>query len=363
MSKTNFVVMLVVIILLGGFIVYSVQQNAQKTDTQKQIKELYIKSFQIAKGKTTYYYNYNEKINSYNNTDIIAKYPNGEYVEIKSVISEKKLYLFDNQTIMCVKLLDDNESCGEVDENANYVKTLSSLIFDDKSTEKTIENLKTLIYNKSVIQFIGQAVNKTIEGRTCNFIDYTLNYSVLSLSDAPKFGIGPSSPKFFRSSVCITDEGVTLYKKFDYDYLGSNRTNEFYLIEQSDKDKAKTLLDRPNITENITISDLVAQEIILKQQLGNCYAKPTSLEKDSCVFSMSFDLGYKELCNAAGAKSDICYINFAISQNNTGICQSVGSSEFKDDCYTEMAGKNKNQTFCNQINNVTKQTYCLNISK
>lgn len=363
MSKTNFILMLVVIILLGGFIIYTVQQNTQKTDTLKPTKDLYIKSFQIVKGRPTYYFNYNEKINDYNSTNTIAKYPNGDYVEIKSIISDKKIYLFDNETIMCIRILDDNESCLDVDKEAPYVKSLSNLIFDDRSTDKTIRDLEFLIYNKSVVQFSNKVVNKTINGKSCNSIDYVLNYSVLSISEAPRFNIGPDSPKFFSSNVCITNEGLTLYKKFDYDYLGNSMSNEFYLIEQSEKDRSKAFLDKPDITKNVTIDDLIIQEAALRKGLRDCYSKSTTLGKNSCIMAMSFDLKYKDLCSAAGYKSDICYINFAISQNNTQICQSIGSSEFKDDCYTEMAGNRKDRDLCQNILNITKQTYCLNISK
>ncbi len=360
--KTEYVIGIAVVLIIAFLLVNQQPvvppQNQTNNTTivnavNPEIINLYLGTFD-KEISDSYDYKYYEKRGQFELYEEIIKSGNLALINVSSTIGKREIYFNDSQVIVCVTL--NSRKCSYAENTSSmksYIYSVGSLFLNESREKKSKEGYQIMI-DKGAIKFDNKLTDKKVDGRDCKEISYIRDYSVLTGSDKAKLGI-TGGPQKYEETWCITGDEV-IEKTVKTTVQGQEVTAYFKLVNANYNYNGKIEFPKTNYegAESLLLS-LVNKE----QTFENCFM---TRDSDSCFFELAIrqiDIGY---CAAAGNKSGSCYMNFAIAQNNSAICENINDKGYYEDCYIEMAGFNKDPGFCGKVENTTKKQMCLNAS-
>jgi len=318
------------------------------------------KGIAFGSGLKDYSYSYSEASDGYKVSYILTKFGNESEARILNPLSTKDIYFMDNETILCIQY-GTSQACSSVgarDDMKNYLDSIRADYFNDSNIMK-FQSQMAFLLNKGYLTIDPKINDRTVNGRSCKEISYVIDFNNATVSDAAVFGVGASSPKVFRWKMCVDNSsGNVLEKSFSYELNGAPHTYDYSLGEL--KMGGINMISAPG---NLSASsdDAVAILINEKQQqivLANCFTTMGGDALDKCVADMALQMQRTDLCAYAGARQDRCLVSIVPLKKDEGICALVSDLSYKDDCFIELAGAFKNNTFCQRVLNQSKMGSC-----
>lgn len=323
-------------------------------------ESLLVHAMDFGKGMDTYTYSSEESSNGYWTFYNYTKSSNGEMVVFQNPLSTKAAYFLSNSTILCVNY-SSSAGCADVTGNAelaNYLASLQSKFFNETIIDQNKMDIEYLIAKGYVIMD-PTITNGTVSGMPCSAISYTLDMSNATVDDAARFGIGTNTPTVFSWSMCVDNKtGYVLDRSFNYTYNGIAFTNDNLLLALSPG--APQIVPPSNLTGDPLTA--LMQERVEQVTLANCFTTKQGADRDQCIADEAINIQSKELCSLTVARKDRCLVSIVPLTKDATICQEIQDPSYKDDCYVELAGAYKNDTYCADIVNATKVPECENAS-
>ncbi|GEM_PF-890930 len=354
--------LVILAVLLIAIAAYISTTKQVETDANIQ-KELLKKAVEVGKNKSNYLYSYRETYDSYA-TEYSLLQKNGErMIEIHNPLSVKQVYFLKEDTILCTEFMN-KKSCSSVKNNTradlnNYLLSLQSKFFNDAEIERENARLNYFM-ERGYLKISPHIINKTINGRECSEISYTMDFTNMTISEANAYGISPGAPKYFEWSLCVDNSsGLSYSKHFNYSFQGKGHTWDFVLLA-ADWNPKEDIVPPENLTERLAY-DILLEEMEWQNEFRVCYQK-TGDEKDKCFSDIALQLKMKSICELAGGRRDQCFVRLVPLTGDDSICNIITNPSFKEDCYIELAGLKKDNSYCSMIANITKQEFCMNIS-
>jgi len=353
----------IAIVLIIGAIVVTVMPAA--TEQPEELDEQTLEGLEaidtavnMGKGADDYVYSFAEKSNGYTETYRLIKNGSEQYVETDDILSVKKAYFLENDTILCIDYMGISR-CSSTKNNTDlrleqYYNYLKSKFFDDAMIESENSMINDL-FEGGYIQ-INSVTDSEVNGHACKMVEYVIDYRDMSLSEAGKYGISPSSPKYFEWQLCADDEKV-YYKYFTYTYGGKLHEWEFTLEEFGDAPEIEAPEDLMEGAYGILV-----EQMEKKGELTSCLNTETGSEKDRCIAKVALDVYSEELCGIAGDRRDRCLVSLMPYLLDESICEKITDQGFADDCYIELAGGKKDSSYCDNLVNESKVELCMNVS-
>ncbi len=352
-------VVLVIVAVVITFIPGPATVGPDTTEAEELLK----KTIGVGKGQTDYYYSYSESNDGYVIDYTLLVRGDEKMLDFSNPISEKELYLLSNDTIFCVDFMNVR-MCSSVKNTTepmfhSYLLSLQSKFFDDSTIEMNMEQMDYFMEN-GYVEFSPVLVNKTVNGHGCTEISYVTDLTNLTVGEAARFSISPTSPKVFSWNMCIDDKtGIAYSKHFNYSYRGKQYYWDFELIDYEWYTN-KQITPPENLTEGAY--DVLLEESEWKNELQRCYSGDEE-DKDRCISLVALQLKMKSICDLAGERRDRCLVSIVALTLDESICMDISDAGYKDDCYIEMAGGTKNSTYCSMIANSSKVELCMNVSQ
>ena len=346
----------IIFFVIAAYVIYNYAiQNIGEHESASE--KLYLKSRAIGKGAENYLYSYEENLGEYVKKTTLIQSGSKKLVKIETLFSEREIYLLENDTILCV-LFDGNEVCSSIKNDTTmtaFISGLAAQFFNDEKIDKALKIEGELI-KKKAITFVEAPKKKEFDGKECEDIKFTIDYSNLTLDDLIKFNINQNSPKRIDGEVCYDEKENEVYEKsYSYKYNGADMKTEFKFIASDWKYK-----DEINLSKNLTTGavDLLIEAIKKQDEFNKCLGKP-GVEKDKCVFAMAVTKNYEKICEYAGTKADYCVVNFAANNKDAKRCDAVQNTKIKDDCYIEVAVSKGDVAPCSLLNDKTRKAECI----
>jgi len=367
-------ILLVVAVLLVGLAIYFAfsspftkpQSNVTVSggDT-REAKDLLLNGISFGKGQTNYIYAYGENSDGYALSYRMEKKANESSIEVQNPLSFKKVYFLSNATLLCMQYPPEvNATCATVEGVSNldnYLNSLRAEFFSEQIIENNRLNMQYLMQN-GFLQMDPKVENKTIGGKACGAISYRLDFSNLSVSDAGRFGIGTNSPKVFDFSMCIDrTSGATYQKYFNYSFQGVTHSYDWKLVEFR-SGAAGDIVAPANLVESGQVVYLLTNEKEQQANLAKCYVNNQGDERDKCIGAMAIDLHRRDLCILAGERADRCLVALVPLTKDATICPAIKSLSYRDDCYIELSGAFKNDSYCSSVQNASKMDFCRSVA-
>jgi hypothetical protein len=282
-------------------------------------------------------------------------------IEVTNPLSAKKVYFLGNDTILCIKYggKDACSSVHEVDRVENYINSLEAEFFSASLIDRNILDMSYLIAY-DYVDVEAETESRTFDNHSCSEVTYNIDYTNISLSEAARFGIGSNSPSLFLLSMCVDNKtGYRIRQTMNYSHQGATHTYSAQLL--SFQPDAVNITLPQNISEGAV--DLLFKERTQQTKLAKCFTGKQGSAREKCVADLALVLKRSDLCDYSGSRRDRCLVSLVPSTRNESICTIVNDLSYKDDCYTEIAGAFKNSTYCSNIQNASKVSYCMDISK
>lgn len=358
--KTQVIILFGILILIVGFVLMSGNKTTPNIEKPKdeKAKELILKGMLFGANLTDYSYEFSDSFDGYTTYYSMNKSGDNGSVWIKNFLSEKRVYLLQNDTIICIKYGNKNETCSSVKDNkdlANYINSIRANFFSDRIVEKNRADMEYLIENGFVKINPNIITRSFSDSRICNEASYQIDYTNISVIDAGRFGIGPDSPKVFNLTIC-TNENKVVKKTLSY-VFGEKAYNSvfevFSLVPGSSEIQA------PETTEGAV--EILKEEKEQQLVIGRCYSATKEADKEKCISDLALNLRRSDMCALAGDRADRCYLSFIPITGDEKICSAI--SVLKDDCTIELAGYYKNSTYCSNIINNSKTDLCMMAAK
>ncbi|MEM2908687.1 MAG: DUF333 domain-containing protein [Candidatus Bilamarchaeaceae archaeon] len=345
----------VISITLIAFVISS-QQTEKEDDKFKEEREIINFSIRFGKGVDNYTYGFIEVYNGYPEAFKLVKNGKMRYAEVDDLISLKRLYLFENDTILCVDYMDRSVCSSIINESdrLGYKGFILKKFFNDERIVEE-ERLYSALFDGGHIIIKGVS-NATVDGHPCKMVEYTIDYANVTAAEASRLGIilSPTHPKHFEWKVCA-DDRMVYYKYFNYTYLG--KPTEFE-IKITTYGSPSEIVPPEDLSKGAY--DLLLEENERRSELIGCFEGE---ERDRCVAMIALNLMNARLCEYAGERRDRCLVSIVPFRLDEGICDKIVDQSFKDDCYIELAGGKKNSTYCARIANSSKIEFCMNVSR
>ncbi|MBI5222921.1 hypothetical protein HY990_00710 [Candidatus Micrarchaeota archaeon] len=349
------------VVVFGAYFLFfvPVQKGPQIKDAldRTELTSIVMKGLDFGTNLNRYEYVIAEKTDGFVTQYNMTKNGGDSSIEIKNALSQKKVYLFQNDTILCVDF-EGKHACSSVKDNAdltNYIGSLQYRFFDAASASRNKEDYQFLI-DKKYLTFQTQE-NTSIDGKACRLITYTIEFSNASINDAARFGIGASSPKRFDWRICVDEKGMFVLREFEYKFPADGKTHSYEAKTISLKIANDITITKPTSTGDQNAVDLLRDEKQSQADLVGCYQLKPS-DKDTCLNTMAIQNANKDICALAGTKAQRCLVSLVPITKDPTICQIVQDAGYRDDCLIEVAGALKNQTYCSGIQNQSKTANC-----
>ncbi len=264
-------------------------------------------------------------------------------------------YLLPEGNFLC---LGEMGACMKVESTS--LQSYKSLVNYAQSQIGTPDVAKTRRWVETgVIETIGPATEKTIAGRTCQWIEYRLNFQKMSSSDLAASGLDSRTALAVTETAkdCVDKEtGFGLYHESNSSVLGESTITSFNTTKFDPKRK---LVDsdfaiKGEIVNESTFQILEAVAIAERQ----CVLKPSEAEQDRCFEAEAYNSGAPGLCDyiAGTDRRDLCYMVFLPLTRDESICDMVQNK--KDDCYFEVANGGMDAGACAKISSPDYQALC-----
>ncbi len=355
--------LLAVIIVLVAFALFIVLTTApaapvapaKPADTTAAESILH-KAMLFGKGQGTYSYSFSDISNGYNTTYTLVSQGGEREAIVQNPISTKEIYYLKNGTILCITY-GDEQGCSMISGNAdaeNYLNSISADFFND-TIINTNDADATYLLDRGYIMLDPAVSKETFNGHACDAVDYIENMTNVTVEDAARFGIGATTPKIFRWSMCVDNQTGYLYdRSFNYTYNGINYTSEFQLI--SLVPNAPAIIPPQNLSGDAVA--VLTNERTEQAYLAACITEKSGDERDKCIETEAREQDRLDICMIAGARKDECLVSLMPLLKDISICGMVTDPSYKDDCYIELAGAEKNDTYCSYITNSTNVQLC-----
>lgn len=356
-------ILLAVTALLVVFALYiALTSGPQRPADTTEAKDILMSAMLFGKGQESYTYSFSDSTNGYNTTYEIAKNSGGLSVSLQNPLSSKNAYFLQNDTILCVSYANQ-DACSSVMGNesvANYMESVKVNSFNDSTIDKNADDASYLI-DRGYLQLDPAVTQETFSGHNCDQIDYTLDYSNITVDDAARFGIGVNAPRIFTRSICMDNQTGYVYDNtLNYSYNGIEYSSEFRLLSFN-PGSAPQIIPPQNLSGDPI--QLLIQERAQTINLATCFTDKTGDDRDKCVADMALSIKYKGLCDYAGARRDRCLVSLIPLTKDNETCDLISDQSYKDDCYIELAGAYKDAAFCSDVKNVSKTQECQDAAK
>ncbi len=356
MDQTKIALLAIAVLIVAGlYFVFTAEpavEEPEEVDTTA-VAVLLFKGLEFGKGVSEYQYSYSETSDGYVMLYTLTKKGDRGLVELRTPLSNKKLYFLENDTILCIDYLGE-EVCSTVKglaELENYVESLRVKLLDDALIEKNNVDMQFLLANRFV-----KLDPEIIEKAECSQISYVLDFTDISLREAVRFGIGSNTPKIFNWTMCINNNtGYVHEKAFSYIYEEMLHTYSYKL--ESFQTTAPEIEPPADITTGAIAKLRNEREQSVK--LTACFTDKQGAERNKCVSDLALVLRRTDLCDMAGERRDQCLVSLVPFKKDESICTSIVGISFKDDCYIELAGANKNESYCSNLQNQSKMELCI----
>ncbi len=340
------------LIIAALYLALTAPQVEETVTVDTAARDLILKGLSKQIGVPEYNYSYKEISNDYELTYNVAKKGNLSLVQVTNPLSTKRVYFLENDTILCVDY--ERSVCSSTKNQAeldNYIESLRVKLLDDSRLEADKSNMAYMIANG-----IAKINYNTTQKPGCTQVEYQLDFSDITLEQAARFRISSNSPKLFNWTMCINNEtGEIREKYFEYEYQGMINTYRYQLVKFSDPVQI-------TVPENITTGAIVELRNEREQsvRIASCFADKTGSERNKCISDRALILQKPEICDLAGERRDQCLVSIIPKTNDEEICKIVLDPSFKEDCYIELAGKNKNESYCDMVSD--KKDFCIEVA-
>ncbi|MGV8085129.1 MAG: hypothetical protein ACP5N9_02645 [Candidatus Bilamarchaeum sp.] len=354
---------LIILVGIAMFYAFTTPKVVPKNnDTTKEL-ELLRKGMAFGENAGDYVYSYNESVDGYQTRYYLVKSANQSTIKVDSPLSSKTAYFLDNDTILCITY-PVNQTCTSLNntEDAKMVSYLNSLkasFFSQGQVTRNKADADYLIENGYLTIEPGMN-SRQINGHQCYEITYQLNYTSMPISDAVRFGIGPTTPKIFAWKMCVENSTGSVYSKY-FNYTNANVLHEYW-FELKEYRKTSTQIDYPQVELADQAPIVIRDEKWHQAQLVDCYLNRRGDERDTCIGNKALELKRMDMCQLAGARSDRCLVSLVPVLKNESICTIIALPSYKDDCQIELAGAYKNSTYCRNLINQSKNAFCLEVA-
>jgi len=363
MDHKEVVVFIGAIIILAGLIYYlgNPPQPEPEISVEEYSASLYLKAIERPMNYTDsdYHYSYEELVDGYRTTTTLTKKGDLKLVSGTSPVAKREVYFIGNETIFCVEFKGERKCSNAynvsiLEEYSGYVE---GLFFNKENINKTLNDRKHMI-NKSVYKFSNETQTKIVNGHNCTLINYTVDYSVLTIIEARNLGV--NSAVYFYASYCIDPETGETYEKYFNMPLGRAEEITFTLLDSRWGDAPEIVPPDKMDDINDTL-DIFAEEVVLDSELMTCYQKPEN-EFSICINELAVDYSMPSLCTALDSeKHDTCVMNVAMFRGDETLCPTLKSEEKRDDCYFEIGARKQSPSICENIVDEKKKTDCLQL--
>jgi len=322
-------------------------------------RNLLAKAVVFGMGEKEYAYTFSEDSNGYRTTYSLVKGPDDMMMTVQNPLSVKRAFFLRNDTILCVRYpASANETCGSVqgsDTVANYMSSLKYKFLNDTITQRNEMDMNYLL-KKGYIQ-LDTAVTKTaVNGKGCSEITYSLDMSNVSVDEAARFGVGPTTPRSFSWMMCIDNgTGILYAKEFNYTYKGMDYRTTIQTI--SFKAGSAPAIVPPAAIDGDPVTKLF-QEREQQVKLASCFTDHSGDDRDKCAADIALTLRRSDICSLAGVRKDRCLVSLVPSTKDQGTCTVISDPSYKDDCYIELAGAYKDKAYCANVKNQSKIASC-----
>ncbi|MFA6035814.1 MAG: hypothetical protein WC759_02555 [Candidatus Micrarchaeia archaeon] len=207
-----------------------------------------------------------------------------------------------------------------------------------------------------VIETVGNVAEKKVAGRTCQWIEYRLNFE--KMSDADLGGDRRIALAVSEDIVDCYDKetGFGLYSWHNSTVLGESKITIFNtsLFDPKRKAVESDFSIKGEIVNQSRFQALEGAAISARQ----CVLKQSEAERDRCFEAEAYNRDDISFCdNIAGTdRRDLCYMVFLPLQKNAGICEKVQGK--KDDCYFEVANQGIDAAACAQVSDANYAALC-----
>jgi hypothetical protein len=331
-----------------------------------EVQELFFKAVERPIGAGNYIYSYNEVHSNGYHADVTAsRNGNYSYATRRDVVSGRAAYFGGNETIVCIRYMS-TEKCAEVNSTsqfAGYALSLQELLYSEAGTAAMEEHYLKLVQYGGM-EFSPEVAEKEVGGNNCTEINYTIDYSQLTVAQLNEIGLTANDPLLLRSgqydfTTCIGPEGDIYYRKLHWVDLGQ----EAWMESTTTESVWGRGLDIQAPTELVETGELYTfyQEIAsVASEYLTCIAGNNT---DRCIAEIAVSWKNPALCEDSGSQNDFCYINAGLGASDPSVCGNV-SAGIRDGCYLEFANLLQDAGYCERITDAALKQQCddLNIS-
>jgi hypothetical protein len=352
----------VILLGAGALFINSKPQEGQNTTTiqKNQDFELLIKALQYGKNASAYSIEFKENTDGYTTDYQVQRSQNSslDQVTIRNILSEKRAYFFNSTTVICVNY-KEQKACDNVTGNQE-LKQYENFIRSKLPSREQIER------NVADAQFLFDAgymkITKAQTKENCREIEYVLDFSNATIDEGARFGIGSSSPKKFEYKICI-DENTNQTRSREFNYtLPQDQSFHYFKYSLQNSTMAEPQIQTPQeIGNGGETLRLLYEEKTVQGEITKCLIKKTTQEKESCLNKKAIDMRMPLLCELAIEKRDQCLLSTIPVLALESSCQAIANVSIKEDCYIEMSGATRDQSYCQRINSSEKKTQCMQI--
>lgn len=347
---------IVILVAVAIYISFAPAQPTEKDDAHAM--ELIKTAVEVGKGQDEYYYSFREVSDDYTIEYVLFQKGGEKMISIDNPFAYKEVYFLENETILCEDFAGV-ETCSSVKNNTNayfldYLESLKSRFFSDEAIEDENEMLD-YFYEKGYLIVQPETTQKTVDGRTCEEVKYTMDYTNISLSEANRFRLPTAGPDVFDFTICVDNRtGLAYTKHFEYYYEGEDHEWDFTLLE-ADWSPSQDIVPPENLSAGAY--DSLIEEKTWQAKYQKCDVW-TGENKDNCISDIALTLKSKEVCMLAGTWKDRCLLTVASLTGDDSICPEIENTEYRDDCYIEMAYYTKDDSYCSNIADTSKIEIC-----
>lgn len=360
MKKNELMILLAIFafIVIVGLVLYNVIMPLVPEEHEKEKTpagfELLLKSAEFMKGKTTYQFTTQEKSGEVEKVFFVTQ--DGEHAYIKETIFgiSREVFVQPGQSILCFNFFGERYcDLANDTQEMTVVDGFKSALFSDKRAES--EKKKFELLEKSGGLEVHSTEAGRMNGRGCTLVNFTINYTTLSLSALQEIGLSPSDPavslvSYYDTTYCIAENGEVLSKQVSYFYKGQ-MIEEGFVIVDSDYENSNI----PQQPEDFTdLAPSFQRHYDLFNQYFTCLG---SYEKDKCLISVAVHYSFPEMCEYSTDKNT-CYGAYVSFNLDPDVCSKFDGG-MKDHCFFTIALGKKDQSFCSNIANETLVQECI----
>ncbi len=327
----------------------------------KDAEALLMKGLSFGAGEGSYAYAYRELSDGYRTSYVLTKNGNDSLIVVQNPLSNKRIYLLGNDTILCISY-GGGESCASVQNEKdlnNYINSLRAKFFSDDVIQRNKDDMSYLVYH-GYARLEPALAGMAVENHGCTALSYVLDFSNMSVSEAARFGVGMTTPRTFSWSMCIDNAtGYPWEKSFNYTYDGVPHSYVFTLVSYKPGPSA-AIVPPENLSDDVMTPLLNEKQQQIR--MASCYTTLQGDELDKCLATIALDNRRKDLCEYAGGRRDRCLVSIVPVIRDPAICTAIASQSYRDDCYIELAGAYKNSSWCANVQNTSKTDFCMNVS-